>query len=59
MLAQNRPKSKRQCFNRAICYIKIVNMKQGKQLRYVRDHIASVDFESSFALKENKAYYSH
>ena len=30
MLAQNRPKSIRQCFNRAICYFKIVNIKQGE-----------------------------
>ena len=30
MLAQNRPRSKRQCFNRAICYFKIVNIKQGE-----------------------------
>ena len=28
MLAQNRPKSKRQYFNRAICYLKIVNIRQ-------------------------------
>ena len=28
MLDQNRPKSKRQCFNKAICYFKIVNIKQ-------------------------------
>ena len=30
MLAQNRPKSRRQCVNRAICYFKIVNIKQGE-----------------------------
>ena len=31
-------------------------MKQGKQLRYVWDQMAGVNIESSFALKENKAY---
>ena len=30
ILAQNRPKSKRQCFNRAICYFKIISVKQGE-----------------------------
>ena len=30
MLAQNRPKSRRQWFNRAICYFLIVNTKQGE-----------------------------
>ena len=30
MLAPNRPKSKRQYFNRAICYFKIVKIKQGE-----------------------------
>ena len=30
MLAQNSPKSKRQCFSRAICYFKMVNIKQGE-----------------------------
>ena len=31
MLVQSRPKSKRQCLNRAICYFKIVNIKQGEE----------------------------
>ena len=30
MLAQNCPKSKRQCFNRVICYFKIVNIRHGE-----------------------------
>ena len=30
MLSQNRPKSKRQCLNRAICYFNIVSIKQGE-----------------------------
>ena len=58
MLAQNRPKSKRQCLNRAIFYFKI---KQGevKQLGYVSDQVAGVNIESNFALKEKKVYHSH
>ena len=56
-LAQNRPKSGRQWFNRAICYFLIVNIKQGEAT--VSDHLASVNTENSFALKEKKAYHSH
>ena len=49
---QNRPESKRQCFNRAICYFKIASIKQEEATTICLRHVASVNIESSFALKK-------
>ena len=38
MLAQNRPKSKRQCFNRAICYQKrVYDMKHKMDIWFFQE----------------------
>ena len=41
----------------AISRLSISN--RGKQLRYVWDHVANVNIESSLALKEKKAHHTH
>ena len=59
MPAQSRPKGKRRCLIRAICYFQMVYIKHAEaNVRCLRP-LASVHIKSNCAPKEKKAYQSH